>query len=101
MKHIQRKMMHKLGAGAVALSVLLSALPAVAAVSDKTILELRLQGGSNTAIVNGQNANIAKPYSKSGALMVPAGVFKKHLTAKFGWLKIMWSKLAAALTSYR
>lgn len=64
MKHIQRKMMRKLGVGAVALSLLLSALPAVAADQDKNLLELRLQSGSNTAVVNGQNANITKPYSK-------------------------------------
>lgn len=82
MKHIQKKMMRKLGVGAVALSLLLSALPAAAANSDKTILELRLQSGSNTAILNGQKANITKPYSKSGALMVPAGVFKKAFKSK-------------------
>lgn len=101
MKHIQRKMMRKLGVGAVALSLLLSALPAVAADQDKNMLELRLQSGSNTAVVNGQNANITKPYSKSGALMVPAGVFKRHLTAKSDWLKIMWLKSPAELMLYR
>ncbi|MCC3378389.1 stalk domain-containing protein [Paenibacillus farraposensis] len=82
MKHTQRKIMRKLGVGVAALSLVLSALPAAAADSDKTILELRLQSGSNTAIVNGQKSSITKPYSKSGVLMVPAGVFKKAFNTK-------------------
>lgn len=82
MKHTQRKIMRRLGVGVAALSLVLSALPAAAADSDKTILELRLQSGSNTAIVNGQKSSITKPYSKSGVLMVPVGVFKKAFNTK-------------------
>lgn len=73
MKHIQRKMMRKLGVGAVALSLLLSALPAVAADQDKNMLELRLQSGSNTAVVNGPKCKYHE------------ALFQKWCTDGSGW----------------
>ncbi|MFB5266685.1 stalk domain-containing protein [Paenibacillus enshidis] len=79
MNPFQKKMTRRLAAGLTALSLLFPVLPAAA---DGELTELRLQTGSMTAVVNGQNIAIAKPYTKNGITMVPVGVFKKAFNSQ-------------------
>ncbi|MDP4096500.1 stalk domain-containing protein [Paenibacillus sp. P96] len=75
----QKKIVRRFAVGLAALSLLLPVLPVAA---DGELSELRLQTGSTTAVVNGQNIVIAKPYTKNGTMMVPVGVFKKAFNSQ-------------------
>lgn len=63
--------------------LLLAVFPGMNAYAAETpILKLSLKVGSASAKVNGEPIVIQKPFTESGAVMVPLGIFKKHSAAQ-------------------
>lgn len=62
----------------LAILLLLTLLPVGSAyAAEQALLELKIQVGSTTAVINGKPVVIPKPFTENGTVMVPLGIFKK------------------------
>ncbi|WP_019915123.1 stalk domain-containing protein [Paenibacillus sp. HW567] len=71
--------------------------------ADQKLLQLSLKVGSNTAIVNGEEITIQKPFVDNGMVLVPLGVFKKTFASTVSLegndvVKVMYGPHTGAMT---
>lgn len=78
----------------LAILLLLTLLPVGSAyAAEQALLELKIQVGSTTAVINGKPVVIPKPFTENGTVMVPLGIFKKPSAAPSPWKPVMLLKL--------
>lgn len=84
--------------------LLLAVFPGMNAYAGETpILKLSLKVGSTSATVNGEPIVIQKPFTESGAVMVPLGIFKKAFGSTISLegndvVKVMYGAHTGAMT---
>ena len=71
--------------------------------AEKDKLELLLKVGSTTAVINGKNTKIVKPFMEKSTVMVPLGVFKKTFGSSVSLerndvVKVMYGPHTGAMT---
>ncbi|WP_238651044.1 copper amine oxidase N-terminal domain-containing protein [Paenibacillus piscarius] len=88
----------------LAILLLLTLLPAGSVyAAEQSLLELKVQVGSTSAVINGKPVVIQRPFTDNGTVMVPLGIFKKAFGSTVSLeandvVKIMYGPHTGALT---